>query len=74
MIKKHAEYTGSTLAQDILAQWDSNVSRFVKVMPKDYSRMLQAIRTVEKAGLSGEEALMAAFAENNRDVARVSGN
>ena len=47
--------------------------KFVKVMPKDYKRMLQAIDRVRKAGLSGEEAIMAAFEENARDVARIGG-
>jgi glutamate synthase (ferredoxin) len=36
--------------------------------------MLQAMKRVQEAGLSGEEAVMAAFEENKRDLARVSGN
>ena len=43
-------------------------------MPRDYKRMLQAMKRVQEAGLSGEEAVMAAFEENKRDLARVSGN
>ena len=43
-------------------------------MPRDYKRMLQAMERVTKAGLSGEEATMAAFEENTRDLARVGGN
>ena len=39
-------------------------------MPKDYKRMLQAIKRASESGLSGEEAIMAAFEENARDVAR----
>ena len=42
-------------------------------MPRDYKRMLDAIRRVEASGLSGEEALQAAFEENARDVSRVGG-
>jgi len=42
-------------------------------MPKDYKRMLQAIDRVTQSGLSGEEALMAAFEENAKDFARVGG-
>ena len=48
------------------------VPKFVKVMPKDYKRMLQAIKTRQRSGLSGEEAIMAAFEENAKDVCRVS--
>ena len=74
ILQKHAEYTGSGLAKRILSTWETNLPKFVKVMPKDYKRMLQAIKRVKESGLSGEEALMAAFEENNRDLARVSGN
>ena len=44
--------------------------KFVKVMPKDYKRVLQALKKVEDAGLSGDEAIMAAFEANAHDVAR----
>lgn len=74
MISRHAAYTGSSLAEKILAAWDKYSGRFVKVMPRDYKRMLSAIGRVRSAGFSGEDALMQAFKENNRDLARVSGN
>ena len=75
MIQNHAEYTGSLLAYRILSGWDGLLSRIVKVLPKDYSRMLYAISSMEEAGLSGEEAVMAAFELNSADqAARVSGN
>jgi glutamate synthase (ferredoxin) len=48
--------------------------KFVKVMPKDYRRMLECIDRAEKAGLTGDEAIMRAFQENANDVARVGGN
>jgi len=74
MIHKHLEYTKSGRARKILAMWNEMVPRFVKIMPKDYKRMLQAMKRVQEAGLSGEEAVMAAFEENKRDLARVGGN
>jgi len=74
MIECHVEATHSQRAQDILTRWDEMVPRFVKVMPKDYKRMLQAIEDVKRAGLSGETAIMAAFELNKADAARVSGN
>ncbi len=61
MIHTHAELTGSLLAYRILSNWDETLPRFLKVIPKDYKRMLQAFRDVEAAGLSGDEAVMAAF-------------
>jgi glutamate synthase (ferredoxin) len=74
MIRRHAEYTGSHRAWEILSSWEDIVPRFVKVMPKDYKRMIQAMRRVQQTGLSGDEAIMAAFEENKRDLARISGN
>jgi glutamate synthase (ferredoxin) len=74
MIRRHAKYTKSQRAWKILALWEGMVPQVVKVMPKDYKRMLQAMRRVQEAGLSGEEAIMAAFEENKRDLARISGN
>jgi glutamate synthase (ferredoxin) len=43
-------------------------------MPKDYKRMLEALRRAESDGLVGETAIMAAFEANKNDAARVSGN
>ena len=58
----------------MLAGWAGTVKRFVKVMPRDYKRMITAIDKASRDGLSGELALMAAFEQNNHDLARVSGN
>jgi glutamate synthase (NADPH/NADH) large chain len=74
MIRRHAEYTNSELARRILGIWSEMVPKFVKVLPKDYQRMLDAFAQVEAAGLSGEEAVMTAFELNKNDEARVSGN
>ncbi len=74
MIERHRALTGSRLADRVLANWESHVGRFVKVYPKDYRRMLEAMDRVQAQGLSGEEALEAAFEANIHDLARVSGN
>ncbi|MCI0396404.1 MAG: glutamate synthase large subunit [Chloroflexi bacterium] len=74
LIWRHALHTGSRRAWHILAAWDQYRPCFVKVMPRDYQRMLQAIAQAERDGLSGDEAIMAAFEANKRDVARVGGN
>ncbi|MFZ2948364.1 MAG: glutamate synthase large subunit [Desulfuromonadaceae bacterium] len=66
MIEKHAEYTGSSRAAIILINWERYQSRFVKVMPADYKRVLQALDRAKAAGLSGDDALAAAFEENSR--------
>ena len=40
LVRKHAEFTGSTVAKDLLADWQASIARFVKVMPTDYKRVL----------------------------------
>jgi glutamate synthase domain-containing protein 3 len=40
MLADHIRYTKSTLGADILAEWSP--SRFVKIIPRDYKRVLQA--------------------------------
>ncbi|MGD9597761.1 MAG: glutamate synthase large subunit [Steroidobacteraceae bacterium] len=74
MIARHAEYTGSTRARAVLEAWPATRGRFVKVIPKDYQRVLASVRRAHERGLSGEEAVMVAFEENARDLARVGGN
>jgi glutamate synthase (NADPH/NADH) large chain len=74
MIQKHLDYTKSERAKLILANWDKFVPKFVKVMPKDYKRMLACIDRAQASGLTGDEAIMAAFEENARDTSRVGGN
>ena len=71
MILKHISYTGSTLAKRVIDNWSDILPTFVKVMPKDYKRMLSAIKKMHDAGLSGDEALMAAFEANNVHASRV---
>ena len=41
MLRNHLLYTGSTVAEKILSHWQTEQSRFVKVMPIDYKRVLQ---------------------------------
>ena len=41
MLTKHSEYTGSKVADLILNNWDKELSNFIKVMPKDFKRVLQ---------------------------------
>jgi glutamate synthase (ferredoxin) len=74
LVKRHADLTKSQKAFKVLALWDEMVPKFVKVMPKDYKRVLQAIKKAEEEGLSGDEALNAAFEANARDVARIGGS
>ncbi len=74
MITKHGQYTESKRAELVLASWESMSRKFVKVMPRDYKRVLQHIQNALANGLSGDDALSAAFEENARDIARIGGS
>ncbi|MBT5628342.1 MAG: glutamate synthase large subunit [Chloroflexi bacterium] len=41
MIEKHVQYTGSKLGSELLADWASSVTKFKKVFPRDYARVLR---------------------------------
>ena len=41
MIKRHLNYTGSTVAQHILDNWEDSLPKFKRVMPRAYARVLR---------------------------------
>ena len=41
LIEDHLKYTGSTPANEVLADWDAALGRFKKIMPRDYRRVLE---------------------------------
>ncbi|HEX7045295.1 MAG TPA: glutamate synthase large subunit, partial [Burkholderiales bacterium] len=60
LLKRHVRYTGSALAQKLLDRWTASQQRFVKVMPKDYKRVLDAIRKARQTGIPEDQAVMEA--------------
>ena len=58
VVERHHAQTGSAVAAKLLADWDA--SRFTKVMPKDYKRVLSAASQAEREGRDVNEAVMAA--------------
>jgi glutamate synthase (ferredoxin) len=42
MLQKHKDYTGSKVAGELLKDWEKMVKQFVKVMPIEYKKALQA--------------------------------
>ncbi|MCP5503044.1 MAG: glutamate synthase large subunit [Leptospiraceae bacterium] len=44
MIQSHVDYTGSKRAENILNNWNSELSRFIKVIPVDYQKALQKMQ------------------------------
>jgi len=64
LIQRHLAYTRSERAAKILGDWKNFAPQFVKVMPQDYKRVLLSLKKVQSQGLTGDEAVMAAFEEN----------
>ncbi|SDG04230.1 glutamate synthase (ferredoxin) [Fontibacillus panacisegetis] len=71
-ISRHVLYTDSNVGRRVLDNWSELLPKFVRVIPKDYKRMLEQIIKVENEGLKGEAALLAAFEANTRELARTS--
>jgi glutamate synthase (ferredoxin) len=74
LLERHRDLTGSERAAGLLAAWPAAAARFVRVIPNDYRRVLDAQARMRALGLSTEDAEMAAFEENARDLARVGGS
>ncbi|MEW2479710.1 glutamate synthase large subunit [Mycobacterium sp. NPDC049093] len=60
ILTAHVDATDSAVGQRVLSDWDNELKDFVKVMPRDYKRVLAAIAEAEQAGVNVDEAIMAA--------------
>jgi glutamate synthase domain-containing protein 3 len=49
-IRRHMDLTGSELGARVLRDWDALAARWVKVMPRDYKRVLDAQAVAAAAG------------------------
>jgi glutamate synthase (ferredoxin) len=74
MVENHVKYTKSAKGSRVIANWEEMAPKFVKVMPRDYKRVILAVKKALESGLSGDDALNAAFEENSRDLARIGGS
>ncbi|GAA4334042.1 glutamate synthase large subunit [Streptomyces venetus] len=55
VVRRHQEETGSTVAEKLLAEWDTAVERFSRIIPSTYKAVLAAKDAAERAGLSETE-------------------
>ncbi len=53
LLERHRDATGSAVADALLDDWAGAVSRFVKVMPRDYRRVIEEQRAVEAEAREG---------------------
>ena len=61
MIEEHVKETGSIKGQEILSRFGEYASKFKKIIPYDYQRMMEAIAANEEKGMSPDEARIEAF-------------
>ncbi len=56
LIERHQLHTGSAVAAELLEDFDTALSKFVKVMPRDYKRALEALEAerAEAASVAAE--------------------
>jgi glutamate synthase (NADPH/NADH) large chain len=60
LLRRHQTETGSAVAERVLARWPRTALSFTKVMPRDYRRVLEAMRSASESGVAPETAIMAA--------------
>jgi len=48
LINQHYQYTGSQIAEEILLNWPQYLGRFVKVVPREYKRVLAQLELEKK--------------------------
>jgi glutamate synthase (NADPH/NADH) large chain len=60
IIDTHLRETESAVARRLLNRWHESKRSFVKVMPRDYKRVLEAMQTAEERGITADEAVMVA--------------
>ena len=58
LLSRHLEYTESTVARELLEDWPAAARRFLKVMPKEYRRVLR--ERASEGGQNERQALVAA--------------
>jgi glutamate synthase (NADPH/NADH) large chain len=60
VIERHHRLTGSTVAASLLGDWPRRSAAFTKIMPRDYRRVLEAMRIARAEGRDVDEAIMEA--------------
>ncbi|WP_375003186.1 glutamate synthase large subunit [Aeromicrobium sp. CTD01-1L150] len=55
LVRQHAEETGSSVAEQLLENWEQSLARFTEIMPVNYRKVLQAREQAEAEGLSDED-------------------
>jgi glutamate synthase (NADPH/NADH) large chain len=60
VVADHARFTGSPIAKALLADWETDSSRFSRVMPRDYQRVLELQAQAADSGADADDMIMEA--------------
>ncbi len=55
LVRTHLEETGSSVAQELLDDWETSLTRFTEVVPRDYRVVMEAKAKAEADGLDDQE-------------------
>jgi len=61
MLASHLKRTHSQCAREILKNWESEQKNFVKLVPDDYKKVMDILRSERLRSLSEDESVQAAF-------------
>ncbi len=60
LVERHLDETGSAVAARLLADWEDALAEFTEIVPRDYQRVMDAMRAAEAAGRDVDAAVMEA--------------
>jgi glutamate synthase (NADPH) large chain len=60
VVTRHGALTGSSVAASLLGDWPRRAAAFTKIMPRDYRRVLEAVRLATAEGRDPDDAIMEA--------------
>jgi glutamate synthase (NADPH/NADH) large chain len=65
MLEEHVLHTGSELAKTLLADWEHTLSKFVKVVPTEYRRVMEALAGGKSEGVSARRDSLSVIGPHN---------
>jgi glutamate synthase domain-containing protein 3 len=57
LLEEHVEHTGSEKAKHLLANWEATLSRFVKVVPTEYRKVLEKMKSQNSTAVASRDSL-----------------
>ncbi|KAL3524404.1 hypothetical protein ACH5RR_017238 [Cinchona calisaya] len=68
MIQQHQRHTNSKLAEEVLADFNNLLPKFIKVFPRDYKRVLASTKGKETAKIAAERAVIEAEEQEEAEL------